>query len=192
MGYDAVCSVKSQSTFRRNMSPPYIVSVFLLLHKMWRRSVGQSVLVSSTHLGPKTRFLLLSDSCVFVDVGRSLCRVCRLQLLLAFTTTVIFGSESHGIHDHILLFHIRDSPNLKGHVTLFISPRNRVAQLYPQALGYLYVASYDSQGNGGGIRTCPHAGVGKSIPFSLYTVISPRTAQNTPLPTIPLLCGYSL
>jgi hypothetical protein len=38
------------------------------------RSVGQSVLVSSTHLGLTTRFLLLSDSCVFVDVGRSLWR----------------------------------------------------------------------------------------------------------------------
>jgi hypothetical protein len=38
------------------------------------RSVGQSVLVSSTYLGPKTRFLLLSDSCGFVDVGRPLWR----------------------------------------------------------------------------------------------------------------------
>jgi hypothetical protein len=37
-----------------------------------RLSVGQCVLVSSTHLGPKTRFLLLSDSCGFVDVVRSL------------------------------------------------------------------------------------------------------------------------
>jgi hypothetical protein len=39
-----------------------------------RRSVGQSVLVSSTHLGLTTRFLLLSDSCGFVDVGCSLWR----------------------------------------------------------------------------------------------------------------------
>jgi hypothetical protein len=38
-------------------------------------------------------------------------------------------------------------------VPVFISPRNRVAQLYPQALGSLFVASYDSQGCGGGIRT---------------------------------------
>jgi hypothetical protein len=30
-------------------------------------------------------------------------------------------------------------------------PRNRVAQLYPRALGSLFVASYDSQGYGGGI-----------------------------------------
>jgi hypothetical protein len=28
-----------------------------------RRSVAQSVLPSSPHLGPKTKFLLLSDSC---------------------------------------------------------------------------------------------------------------------------------
>jgi hypothetical protein len=37
-----------------------------------RPTVSRPVLVSSTHLGPKTRFLLLSDSCGFVDVGRSL------------------------------------------------------------------------------------------------------------------------
>jgi hypothetical protein len=39
-----------------------------------RRSVGQSVLVSSIHVGLTTRFLLLSDSCRFVDVKRSLWR----------------------------------------------------------------------------------------------------------------------
>jgi hypothetical protein len=36
--------------------------------------VGQSVLVSSTHPGPKTRFLSLSDSCGFADMGRPLWR----------------------------------------------------------------------------------------------------------------------
>jgi hypothetical protein len=41
---------------------------------------------------------------------------------------------------------IWDSPNLEGQVPLFISPRNRVAQVYPRALGSLFVASYDSQG----------------------------------------------
>jgi hypothetical protein len=29
----------------------------------------------------------------------------------------------------------------------FVSPRNRVAQLYPRALGSLYFTSYDSQGS---------------------------------------------
>jgi hypothetical protein len=41
---------------------------------------------------------------------------------------------------------IWDSPNLDGQVPVFISPRNRVAQLYPWALGSLFVASYNSQG----------------------------------------------
>jgi hypothetical protein len=39
-----------------------------------RRSVGQFVLEQSTHLGLKTRSLLLSDSFRLVDVGRSLWR----------------------------------------------------------------------------------------------------------------------
>jgi hypothetical protein len=38
-----------------------------------RRSVGQSILVSSTHLGLKTRYIP-SESCGFVDVGRPLWR----------------------------------------------------------------------------------------------------------------------
>jgi hypothetical protein len=54
-----------------------------------------------------------------------------------------------GTHDHILLSQIRDSPNLEGQIALFISPTNRVAQLYPQTLGSLSVAFYDSQGYGG-------------------------------------------
>jgi hypothetical protein len=33
-----------------------------------------------------------------------------------------------------------------GQVPVFISPRNGVAHLYPQAPGSLFVASYDSQG----------------------------------------------
>jgi hypothetical protein len=41
---------------------------------------------------------------------------------------------------------------MEGQVPVFTSPRNRVAQLYPQALGSLFFASYDSQGYGGDIR----------------------------------------
>jgi hypothetical protein len=51
-----------------------------------------------------------------------------------------------------------ETPNLEGQVTVFISPRNRVAQLYPRAMGSLYVISYDSQGYGGGILTLPLPG----------------------------------
>jgi hypothetical protein len=37
-------------------------------------------------------------------------RVCRLQLLLALAKEVIFGSESRGTRDRILLSQIRDFP----------------------------------------------------------------------------------
>jgi hypothetical protein len=61
--------------------------------------------------------------------------------------------ESRGTHDNIWLSQIRESPNLEGQVHVFtISSRSRVAQLHPQALGSLFVASYDSQGYSGGIR----------------------------------------
>jgi hypothetical protein len=95
--------------------------------------------------------LLLVCSCVAPSLTRE--RVCLLQLLLALASTVILGSESHGTHDHILVSQIRDSPNLEGQIPVFISPRNRVAQLYLHALGSFFVASYYSQGYGGGIRT---------------------------------------
>jgi hypothetical protein len=49
-------------------------------------------------------------------------------------------------------------PNLEGQVPVLISPRNTVAWLYPQALDSLFVASQDSQGYGGGIRTRFHTG----------------------------------
>jgi hypothetical protein len=55
-------------------------------------------------------------------------------------------------------------PNLEGQVAVFISPRHKVAQLYLQALGSLFISSYDSQGYGGGIRTRLHMGL--SIIFS--------------------------
>jgi hypothetical protein len=65
-------SVRSQVEFRTSASRG-------LCHD--RRSVGQSVLVSSTHLGLTTRSLLLSDCCRFVDMGRSLS-----QLLLTLAS----------------------------------------------------------------------------------------------------------
>jgi hypothetical protein len=73
--------------------------------------------------------------------------VSRLQLLL------VSRQHSHsqvrvGTHDGILLPQIRDSSNLDGQVSVFISPRNRVGRLYSQALE-LFVAFYDSQGYGG-------------------------------------------
>jgi hypothetical protein len=60
--------------------------------------------------------------------------VCQLQLLPALASAVILRSKSHRTQDHILLFQIWDSPNLECQVPVYISPRNRVAQLYPRHL----------------------------------------------------------
>jgi hypothetical protein len=61
--------------------------------------------------------------------------------------------------DSILLSQIRDSHTLEGQNTVFMSPRNGVTYLflYPPITGTRFVASYDPQGYGGGIRTRLHA-----------------------------------
>jgi hypothetical protein len=71
-------------------------------------------------------------------------RVCSLQLLMALASSLILESESRETRDRILLSQIRDSPNPEGQVLVCISPRNRVAQIYRQVLGSLFVASYES------------------------------------------------
>jgi hypothetical protein len=48
---------------------------------------------------------------------------------------------------------LRPTPNPEDQVPVFIFRSDRVAQYYPQAPGSLFIASYDSQGSGGGILT---------------------------------------
>jgi hypothetical protein len=64
---------------------------------------------------------------------------------LSFSIAAGFRQHSHSqvrvpreLMTTFLLSQIRDSPNLEGQVLIFISPRNRMAQLYPQALGSLF------------------------------------------------------
>jgi hypothetical protein len=64
--------------------------------------------------------------------------------MLVLASTVILGSEFRETHDHISLSQIRDSLTLEGQIPVFISSRKKVAQLYPQARGSLFVASYVS------------------------------------------------
>jgi hypothetical protein len=95
---------------------------------------------------PRSEFLFSTEYSPYVTPSLRRGRVWSLQLLLGLASTVILRSDSRGTHEHILLPQIRDSPNLEGHVLVFISPRNRVARLYPQAQGSLFVASNDRQG----------------------------------------------
>jgi hypothetical protein len=71
-----------------------------------------------------TVWQLLSCFCGAPSLTRG--RVCLLYILLALASVALLGSESLGTRDHILLSQIWD---------------------------FLFVASYDSQGHGGGIRT---------------------------------------
>jgi hypothetical protein len=57
-------------------------------------------------------------------------RVRSFQFLPGIASAAFLRPESHGTHEHILLY------NLEGQVPVFTSPRNWVAQLYPRALGF--------------------------------------------------------
>jgi hypothetical protein len=48
--------------------------------------------------------------------------------------------EPRGTHYHILLDEIWDSLNLEGLVRVFMSPTDRVARLFPQAMGPVFAS----------------------------------------------------
>jgi hypothetical protein len=62
-------------------------------------------------------------------------RICTFQFLPGIASAAFLRSESHWTNEHSLLSLFLDSPNQKGQVPVFISPRNRVVQLCPRALG---------------------------------------------------------
>jgi hypothetical protein len=78
-------------------------------------------------------------------------------LLLAFGSAVILMFDSRGTGDNILLSQIRDSPTWKVRSRIYI-PQEQGGPVYPQAPGSLFVASYDSLGYGGEIRSGLHMG----------------------------------
>jgi hypothetical protein len=113
----------------------------------WRYSNPALVIKSKSHCDWRSvskswcrAYLLRSCSCGAPSLTRG--RVCLLYMLLALASVVFLGSESLVTRDHILLSQIWDS---------------------------LFVASYDSQGHGGGIRPRLHTG--------LETRVSPTTLK---------------
>jgi hypothetical protein len=149
--------------FRHNrfLPSPFQSESELLYH--WRFIANQFILTTSPLRLTTSNFIFRLNTCRYSPYTRTTSSltigwVCRLQLLLVLASAVIFRSESSETDDHILLSQIGDSPNLEGQVPIFISLRNRVARLYAQAPGSIFVASYDSQGYGGGIRPRLHTG----------------------------------
>jgi hypothetical protein len=128
------------------------------------RWVGQPVLVSSTHLCPKSRILLLSDICKFVEMRRrSLWRENESVVYNCCWTSPVqsfLGPSPAGLMTifYCLRFETPSTWRTRFPSAFISFTRNRVAQLYPHALGSFFFASYDSQGYGGGIRTRLNAG----------------------------------
>jgi hypothetical protein len=139
-----------------------------------RFTADQFVLATSP-VRPKIRILIfqLNTFGCIPYVTSSLTRgwVSRLQFLLGLASAVILRSESCRTHDHISLSEIRDFPNLEGQVHVIFTPQKRVARLYPQTLGSLFVASYDLQGYDGGIRPLLHTGHSTVLFFSARLLI---------------------
>jgi hypothetical protein len=73
---------------------------------------------------------------VALDGNPSICLVCNVSCnkFDVICSVITQWSESRRTRKHTYCL-IWDSPNLEGQVPVFISPRNRVAQLYPSALG---------------------------------------------------------
>jgi hypothetical protein len=141
---------EDDSTERKHVARKKNIEVEVVL----RLTISQSVCLGIEHpcwtcdqillpLG-----MLLFEICGLVCIGHPLWR----EDGSAICSVITQWSELRRTRNHTLLSHLR-LPQPGGPGSLFISPRNRVAQLYPRALGSLYVVSYDSQGYGGGILT---------------------------------------
>jgi hypothetical protein len=109
------------------------VSESELLHD--RRFTANQFVLATSPLRLTTSVFFHLNTCFHSPyVTSSLTRgwVCSLQLLLGLASEVILRSESCGTRDDILLFQIRDCPNLEGQVPVFLSPRNRLASFTPR------------------------------------------------------------
>jgi hypothetical protein len=107
------------------------------------------------HLGPKSRYLLLSDSCGFVDVGRSLWRQ---------DGSVVYNCYWPSPAQSFL------GPSAVGLATIFYCLRFETS---------IFVASYDSQGYGGCIRHCLHTGFFWFVQLDSLYNLSTESIENT-------------
>jgi hypothetical protein len=110
-----------------------------------RPTVSRPVRVGVRHpSGTRDQFFFLLEFffrrlrvCYFVAPSPTRGWVCNLLLLLVLSSTVPPGLSPTGLKTIFYCPNSWDSPNLEGQVPVFISPRNRVAQIYPRALGSL-------------------------------------------------------
>jgi hypothetical protein len=109
-----------------------------------RQAAGQSVWEQSTHLGLTTRSWLLSDSCGFVDLGHPLWQEDRSAVCNCYCPSPLQSFSG---------------PSPVGLVAIFCCLRFET---------FLFVASYNSQGHGGGIRPRLHMDDSFTFFFIIY------------------------
>jgi hypothetical protein len=135
--------------------------------------------VINTHLAPKTRFMLLSDSRGFVDVGRLLWwEECSVVYNCCWSSPAqSFSSPSPaGLVTIFYCLRFETPPTwMTRFPNLYIPGTGWPSYTYPQVLGSFFVVSYDSHGYGGGIRTPLNAGellhAWRQIYMSVYIYI---------------------
>jgi hypothetical protein len=137
----------SQSLCRPSYRSWHIVEVEIEVEVNLRPTVSRPVCPGVRRpSGTRDQFFFLSEFsfrqlrlCYFVAPSLTRGRVCNLlvQLLLGLARALTLGSKFRRTHVHILLSHLR-LPQPGGPGPVFISPWNRVAQLYPWALDMSY------------------------------------------------------
>jgi hypothetical protein len=104
--------------------------------------------------------------CYFVAPSLTRGRVCNLlyNCFWALPEQSLLG-QSPAELTAIFYCLIWDPPNLEGHVPVFISPRNRVAKLYPGHWAPFLSPLTTRRDYGGGILTRLHTGCGNAVPL---------------------------
>jgi hypothetical protein len=109
-----------------------------------RRSDGQSVLVSGTHLGPETNFPLLSliifRQLRVIDVRRPLWREVESVLLSffwAWPAQSFSDLNLTGLMSIFYCLYFWNNANLEGQVPVFISPQEQGSPVIPPGIGFV-------------------------------------------------------
>jgi hypothetical protein len=139
-----------------------------------------------TTLGLVTRFYFLSEGCclkveVLFPWGVLSDERTGLQFALQ-SLNVLSHAEPRTIHYYL----IRDSPNLEDQVPIFISPRNRVAQLYPQALGSTLSAEFYQNTRASGPQFSTAFAVIWVLISVIFWVLTAVTMRTTDFWSVPL------